>query len=160
MRHAIKKSAVSCNNSDDLYPCKSVKQLPRCHSMCSNSASNLHVETGKSEDTEMLRCRSEGSQSSNTQLALTSMTRWIRGRTSSAPERGASDVHGNSNAPQFDDRLVYGLNQYKPAAEEIKRRWRSQQIAIQQKHIQAQRPWWSGWRQSHRCALDIAHRQK
>ena len=151
------KRSVSCNDSDQLYPGKaSRQQLPTCL-MIHKSASNLHIGTCKTEGAELLRCRSDGSESSNTQSVLTSMSRWIRGRASSAPERRASDVYDKGDAPQFDS--LHNVNQDK-SAEEVKRRWRSQQIAIQQRHAQAQRPWWSGWLQRNRCALNIAHRQK
>jgi hypothetical protein len=145
------------NASDQLYSVQASKhQLPTCLMFNNKSASNLHTGTCMKKDTELRRCRSEGSQSSPTS-AVTSMTRWIRGRASSAPETGASKRDVKSDGPQSDD--LFTTNQHK-SAEEVKRRWRGQQIAMQQKNAQAQRPWWSGWLRGNRCALNIAHRQK
>ncbi len=132
-RAALKRS-VSCN--DQLYPGKTARHLPTSP-MVNKSSSNLHPGTCQAEHTEILRCRSEGSQSSNPPSPLTSMTRWMRGRASSAPDRCASEVNANSDGPQPDN--LCNVNQ-RNAAEEVKRRWRSQQIAIQQKLAQAQRP--------------------
>ena len=155
-RAALKRS-VSCN--DQLYPGKTSRQLPTCP-MANKSSSNLHPGTCQAEHTEILRCRSEGSQSSNPPSPLTSMTRWMRGRASSAPDRCASEVNANSDGPQPDNLCNVNQRNDADSAEEVKRRWRSQQIAIQQKHAQSQRPWWSGWMQRNRCALNIVHRQK
>ncbi len=147
----------SCNASDQLYPVQSSRQL-LSSPLFSKSASNLHAGTCKTKNCEMmLRCSSEGSQSCATPSAVTSMTRWLRGRASSVDETSASKLYVNSDGPQSDD--LFNVNQHN-SAEEVKRRWRGKQIAMQQKHAQARRPWWSGWLDGNRYALSIAHRQK
>ncbi len=108
-------------------------------------------------DHEFLRCCSEGAvplfkrEGPGSEL----LSGWVGRRASFAPNRrvSISTVPRNCDGTTRSDLSTNTV-------EDVKRRWRAQQIAMQQNLAMEQNGWRSGWLQRSRCALNILYRHK